>query len=109
MSTVTSWQWLIDECRKQEFPVVITATEPWFAVHYLCANFLMIEKVSDFVRKCKEAQIPLLRVNQKVLIRFSDIERVCLEQSAEDEDGLPDPVSVQRKESDAKPRKGKKA
>lgn len=109
MSSAETWKSWIDECRKQEFPVVITTTEPWFSVHYLCANFLMIEKVPDFVRKCKDAKIPLLRVNQKVLIRFSDIERVCLEQSTEDEDGLSTSVSTEQKSPDAKPRKSPKA
>lgn len=109
MSTLETWKTWIDECRKQEFPVVVTGSEPWFAIGYLCANFLMIEKTSDFVKKCKAAKIPMIRVNQKPLIKFSDIEKVCIEQPAEDEDGLPDPVPAPREESDRQPRKGKKA
>jgi hypothetical protein len=109
MSTLETWKTWIDECRKQEFPVVVTGSEPWFAIGYLCANFLMIEKTSDFVKKCKAAKIPMIRVNQKPLIKFSDIEKVCIEQPAEDEDGIPVAVPVEPQSPDVKPRKNPKA
>lgn len=109
MSTLETWKTWIDECRKQDFPVVVTGAEPWFAVGYLCANFLMIEKTSDFVKKCKAAKIPMIRVNQKPLIKFSDIEKVCIEQPAEDEDGVSDPIPTPREEPNSQPRKSKKA
>ena len=103
--SIEKWQILVDECRKQNLPVVITFTEPWFSIQYLCANFLMIEKVADFTRKCKDAAIPIMRVNQKVLIRFSDIERVCLEQSPEIQDRVQNPVPAAPEATHVKPRR----
>jgi hypothetical protein len=68
------WKSWIDECRKQELPVLpVFGGEPWFSITYICNNWLQIEKATDFVKKCKTAAVPMIRVNQKPCVRLSDV------------------------------------
>jgi len=70
------WKSYVDECRAKGFPVVVAQPEPWFSIAYLCEHHLMIEKASGFASKCRAAGVRLMTVNQRPLIRFSDLEMV---------------------------------
>ncbi len=77
--SMENWRSWIEDCRRLEKPVVPMLPEPWFSVEYVCGSFLMIEGVDAFVRKCKEAGVPILRVNRHPLVRFSDLEKLGIE------------------------------
>jgi len=109
MSTEIQKSW-IDECRKQGLPVVVNlAGESFFAVKYICENFLMIEKDSDFSAKCRESGVQMLIVNKKPCIRMSDAIEVCRFKPPKNKDGVSDSVPVPKKGANTKPRTNKKA
>ena len=68
----------LEECRKQGHPCIPANPEPWFAVSFVAAHFLQLERASDFSRKCREAGIPIAYAGRKPMIRLSDVEKVCL-------------------------------
>lgn len=68
---------MLRECQRMELPCIpVLGGEHWLSAKYLCQCFFMLEKDSDFVRKCKEAVVPIRRVNQKAVLRVSDASRV---------------------------------
>jgi hypothetical protein len=109
MSSI-SWNSYIEECRNQQLPCCpVWDGEPFFSVEYLCANFLLIESIDNFMKKVGEAGIPVMRSAKRPMIRMSDAQKVCMnEQPAKDEDRLPAPVPVPEKTTNPKPRKSPK-
>lgn len=78
------WATMMNECRKLELPVLpVFGGEPWFSITYICNNWLQIEKAADFVKKCKTAAVPMIRVNQKPCVRLSDVLSMYLSEGAE--------------------------
>lgn len=100
-----NWLVWVEECRKQELPVVPTGGEPWFSAAFIATNFLMIEKVPAFIRSWKDANLPMLVIKRQALIRFSDVEKFGLEQLTEDSDGLSDSVPEPVEEPVNQPRR----
>jgi hypothetical protein len=80
----TIWKEMMNECRKLELPVVpVFGGEPWFSITYICNSWLQIEKAADFVKKCKTAEVPMIRVNQKPCVRLSDVLAMYRSEGAE--------------------------
>ena len=83
------WQRYIDQCTAQELPCIpMGDREPWFSAHFIASNFLMIERADRFIAEWKRLGLPVIRVKNHPLIRFSDVE-----QFGQTESGTVNPIA----------------
>lgn len=90
------WMELIRQCQAQELPVVPMPTEPWFSATFVCGTFLCIERSDKFVADWKRLKLPVIRIRNHPLIRFSDVEKYGQAMTAEAEASEPPKATKKR-------------